>query len=339
MSDSRDLVLIGIDHNSPTSQYRERYHLSLKRIAEIYNAGLFPDEIMILSTCNRTEFYVAGGWTEEFIWDALQTIYVHEGIDRRHFYLWRGGDVIRHLLELASGLQSMILGETEILGQMESAVQLAAKHGQTPIVLGDLFQKVRKCARRIRVKSGIGTHSTSLTTLIIKELKKEYHDLAKIRALVLGNGVISQKIATALQYRGVPATILTRNRRSQPVGINNLGNIVFGYNNLPELIPMHDVIIAATSAPHLLVRQEHSGLLCGKTVIDLSFPRNIDPFIANNSLCVFWDLEYFGRISRENRELNEQAAASAQVLCYQAAEALNHEFRVECIEQRLAYSV
>jgi glutamyl-tRNA reductase len=339
MSKNRDMVLVGIDHLCPTSQYRERYHLSLKRVAEIYGAGLFGKEMVILSTCNRTEFYLAGYGSEEAIWDALQSIYGPERFDKHHFHLRRGADVIRHLLELASGLQSMIFGETEISGQIDSAVQLAAKNGQPLAILKDLFTKVLGFARRIRVKSGIGTHSTSMTTLMIKTLKKEYNDLAMLRALVLGNGDISQKTATAFHYQGISTTILTRSRRRQPMMILSHVNIVFGYRHLVDLIPAHDVIVAATSAPHLLIRQEHSGLLRGKTMIDLSFPRNIDPVIAHQGSCVFWDLEYFGRISSENRILNEQAAATARSLCYHAAEAINYQLKVEYGERSLVSGV
>lgn len=336
MFKNRELVLVGIDYHCPVSQYRERYHLSLKRVMEIYDAGLFGKEMVILSTCNRTEFYFAGYGPEEVIWDALQSIYDPEQIDKHHFYIRRGGDVIRHLLELATGLQSMILGETEILGQIESAVQLASKHGQNLALLDELFTRVPGFARRIRIRSGVGTHSTSMTTLIIKALRKEYNDFTKVRALVLGNGAVSQKMATAFHYRGISTTILTRTRRSQPVGIHNHAHIVFGYQHLMDLIPLHDVIIAATSAPHLLIRQEHFGLLHGKTIIDLSFPRNVDPEIACHDSAVFWDLEYFGRISRENRQLNEQAAVTARSLCYHAAEVIDNKLNVEYEGRRIA---
>ncbi len=318
MAENESLQMIGIDFHSAPPEYRKLFHLTFNQLTEVYQQDLFPAETLILSTCNRTEFYFYADRSLSFYWELLKVFTDQQSVKGEFFYQYSGQEVIFHLLEISTGIQSMIIGETEILGQIADACEIAGKLGKETPILSSLFKKVLQFARRIRVQSGIGKHSTSLTTLLMKELKTYFDNLAQRRVLVLGNGEIAQKTIQVLLYNGLPTTMLTRKRLAKPLDIVGDLTPVYGYENLARLMMANEVIIAATSAPHLLIKEEHRPLLSDKLLIDFSFPRNIDPKLCQNGNHL-WDLDYFGAISRRNSQLEQLAVMKAKALCQQAS--------------------
>ncbi|HYH03475.1 MAG TPA: hypothetical protein VEC37_10260 [Bacillota bacterium] len=321
MSATPRLSLVRIDYNSATPELRARFHLNRQRIEAIYSQNLVPEETVILSTCNRTEFYFWGTGMAEHEFSYLKSIYQEE-INPQGFYYTSGETVLLHLLELAVGLKSMLVGETEILGQIETAWQIAGGFGEKRLFLGELFKKAVVAARRIRRQTMIGGYSTSLYTLVLKELKRQGNTLGQRSALILGNGEVGQKLARAFCYQNIPTTILTRARdskkRVKPCNLVEGVTTVFGYEFLEALIAQHDTIITATTAPHYIIKPEQCQWLEQKVVIDLAFPRNVDPEIGNLNNCVLWDLEYFARLETENQQEKAKAIEAAQELCRQA---------------------
>lgn len=317
---NEDYLVIGIDFHHASDELRAKYHLSARQIDLIYRQAVLPAETIVLATCNRTEFFYYGAAPDQFI-KALITVYAGQVMDQPSFYRFYGPAVVQHLLELAVGLKSMIIGETEILGQIDDAYRLAGEAGAEPQHLGKLFRQVILQARRIRVRSRIGGYSSSLPTMVVKELKKLSGELDRFQPLILGNGMIAQKIAQAFEYQGMTVTMLTRNPLP-PQAVGTERRMIAGYSRLPELLSRHNLIVAATAAPHLLIHRESAGAVVGKVFIDLSFPRNIDPELAKSADCILWDLKYFGAISRANQALKAQAVSETEALCRQAAERL-----------------
>ncbi len=318
MADSENLQVIGIDFRSAPVEYRKLFHLTLHQLTEIYRQDIFPAETVILSTCNRTEFYFYTNRSVSFCWELIKGFYDQQSVKREFFYHYCGHEVVLHLLELATGFHSMIIGETKILGQVAGAYEIPEKLGKAAPNLSILFKKVLQFARRIRVQSGIGKHSTSLTTLLMKELKNYYGNPAGQRALVLGNGEIAQKTIQVLLYNGIQTTMLTRKRVKKTAEFVGDLTVVYGYENLLQAIEANDIIIAATSAPHLLIKEEHRAFLSNKLLIDFSFPRNIEPKLSRNGNPV-WDLDYFGAISSRNFQLEQVAVVKMKTLCKQAS--------------------
>ncbi|HBF38256.1 MAG TPA: hypothetical protein DDW50_13155 [Firmicutes bacterium] len=318
MAENEGLQMIGINFHSAPPEYRKLFHLTFNQLTEVYQQDLFPAETLILSTCNRTEFYFYANRSVPFCWELLKVFTDQQSVKREFFYQYSGQEVIFHLLELSTGLRSMIIGETEILGQIAGACEVPGKLGRETPILSALFKKTLQFARRIRVQSLIGKHSTSLTTLMMKELKHHFDDPAQQRVLVLGNGEIAQKTIQVLLYNGLQTMMLTRKRLAKPLDFVGDLTPVYGYENLPRLMMANEVIIAATSAPHLLIKEEHRLLLSGKLLIDFSFPHNIDPALSKNGNFL-WDLDYFGAISRRNSQLEQLAVMKAKALCQQAS--------------------
>ena len=321
MNENPGLSLVGIDYNSAAHQVRARYHLTRQRIAAIYSEKSVPEETVILATCNRTEFYFWGTGRAEEAFGYLQGIY-QEDLNPQGFYYYSGETALLHLLELAVGLKSMLVEGTEILGQIETARQVASQFRERRLFLGELFQRVITAARRIRHKTNIGGYSSSLSTLVLRELKQLGVALPQRTALILGNGEIGQKLAQAFHYQNIATTILTRGagskKRVKPCKLVEGVTTVFGYEHLEELLAQHDTVIAATAAPHYIIKPELCRGLAPKVVIDLAFPRNVDPAIGNLQHWALWDLEYFARLEAANRQKKAKAIKSAQELCRQA---------------------
>lgn len=323
MNGKERLILIGIDFNSAAEAVRAACHLSPGQIERIYQNHSGPAELLILSTCNRTEFYFYG-LDKRQAWRRLEKIFEGLWPERKNFYIYQDQAVCLHLMELATGLKSMLIGETEILGQVRAAwqryLQSIPGNGQ----LGELFRKGLSYARRIRQQTDIGGYSASLTTLVIKTLKKAGARLRDESVLILGNGPLGQKLARIFLAHDLPTVILTRGlgvkRRPRPQQLIDGVRIVFGYDHLERLLLSHSIVVAATGAPHYVLKREHARLLEGKFLLDLAFPRNIDPVLADIARGKIWDLDYFGKMSEANRQNKVVAIAEARCRCIVAAE-------------------
>lgn len=324
MNGAEQMVLIGIDFNSAGELLRAKHHLSQGQIETIYRDHSGPGEVLILSTCNRTEFYFNGLNRPEQAWDFLGSVFEGVRLDRENFYSCQGERVWLHLLQLAVGLKSMLIGETEILGQIRAAWRVQIESTLRAGELGEGFRKVLSYARRIRHQTHIGGHSASLTTLVIKELRRYVADFNTAAVLILGNGALGQKMAQAFLYHNVPVTILTRGpgakRRPKPQQVVAGARMIFGHDQLDVLLPSHSIVVAATGAPHYVLKKEHADILQGKFLLDLAFPRNIDPALADDARGRMWDLDYFEKISEANRQSKAAAIAAAGRQCIAAAE-------------------
>ncbi len=319
-ADNVALRVIGIDFNSAPPDVRAGFHLPSSRIAEVYGLRIIPESVMLLSTCNRTECYLMGSGTFEDAFGYLEEVFGRP-VDRRYFYHYAGPEAWLHLLELAVGLKSMLIGETEILGQLQDAIQRSADCSAIAREHRQALGKVVAVARRIRHRTGIGGYSSSLYTLVLRELKKSLSRLDGLNVLILGNGVIARNLLRTFGNHGLAATVLVRNsgkKHAGPQPVTDGARIIFGYEHLPDLLREHPVIVTATAAPHYLLKAEHGELVEGKILIDLSFPRNIDPVLVGEGKCRLWDLQYFADLSAVNRLHKARAVTEARQQCLAA---------------------
>lgn len=300
--------LIGLDYKSASPEIRKQFYLSSSKIKEIYETLVEP--VVILSTCNRTEFYFLSNNEFETAEEKLSKIFGSRGIPHCCFYKKQGQEVVNHLLEVAVGLHSMLLGENEILGQIETTYQIASEIFPDGYDL-TIFREAIKTARRIRERTKIGTHSVSLTSLTVKEICRSYPAMHGFKVLVLGQGTIATKLARALKYQGFNVTLLTRRIPETPIQDVDYCQ----WNRLASSLQEHPIIIAATTAPHTLIREEHAPWVKDKLLIDLAFPYNIDRKLTQTEDCVIRDLDYFRQCSEVNLTKKRNSAQAALSLC------------------------
>ncbi len=282
-----------------------------------------------LSTCNRSEFYFLEKGQEDG--PRLKELLVrHFGIAQEdlHQFLYehRGYDAIRHLFRVASGLDSMILGEDQIIGQVRQAYQVASEQGAVPGLLARLFQQSSRVGRKVRRDSGIGRHPLSVSRACVDLARLVVGDLTSSCVLVVGAGEAGETAAEALSYAGARSVTVVNRTYSRAAELaDRLSGKALSFDNLPQALAGSDIVISCTGSPGFILPANMIGQTMASRpdrplfLIDIAVPRDIDPEagqVRNVSLCDIDDLE---SVSNTGRQQRAQEAAAAEALASEEA--------------------
>jgi glutamyl-tRNA reductase len=285
------ILVIGLSHHTAPVTLRERFafaeaHLP-ETLARLRESGL-ADEVVILSTCNRVEIYVSTSEEPRRAFERLQhfLVHTHNYHDPIADELYKIAEPlsIEHLFKVASGLDSMVLGETEILGQLKKAYDLALQHRHTGAILNKAFQRAFNVAKHIRTETNIQRGSVSVASVAVEMAEKIFDTLNHRRVIVIGAGETSEKTARALLSRGAHSVIVSNRSHERAVALAaELGGQAVHFDEWPREFASIDIIVSSTAAPHfvldrkrlepLLPLRGHRPLL----LIDIAVPRDIDP--------------------------------------------------------------
>ncbi len=288
------IAVIGLSHHSSPVDLRERFAISESHLPEAMESlrqTANIDEVVILSTCNRVEVYVAHENANAELLEQLKRSFAEQrDVDcpvGDEIYGYSGNKGIAHLFSVASGLDSMMLGETEILGQLKQAYQIALEHKQTGKQLNRTFQKAFQVAKQIRSETSIQRGSTSVAAAAVDLAEKIFDGLKNHQVMVLGAGDTSEKTARALLSRGASSVIVSNRSHDKAVDLaNELQGKAIHFDDWGSEFPSIDIVISSTSAPHyLLDRVKLSQLLQERSprpllLIDIAVPRDIDPAVG-----------------------------------------------------------
>ena len=321
-----ELAVVGLNHRTAPVEVREAVSWSAAQLpgllSEMDTCGV-PG--VPLSTCNRSEFYFlnssegdAGIRLRELI---SRQFGLREQPLEKHLYEHRGYEAIRHLFRVASGLDSMILGEDQIIGQVRRAYHSASDCASIPGLLARLFQQSSRVGRRVRRESGIGRHSLSVSRACVDMARSVVGDLANSSVLIVGAGEAGETAAEALSVAGArQLTVVNRTySRAEELAVRLSGEAV-SFEHLPEALVRSDIVIGCTGSPGYVlpagVIGEAMAARPGRPLflMDIAVPRDIDPAaqeVSNVSLCDIDDLESVLKTSREERA---QEAAEAEAL-------------------------
>jgi glutamyl-tRNA reductase len=302
------IVVIGLSHHSSPVTVRERFAFAESAIPEVLGklkqSGL-ADEAVILSTCNRVEIYAATEIQARQACDALMRFLVeHHGYSEplnNEIYTHSEPKSLEHLFRVACGLDSMVLGETEILGQLKKAYDLALQHKFTGSRLNKAFQRAFNVAKQIRTETNIQRGSVSVGSVAVELAEKIFSDVSNRQVLVIGAGDTSEKTARALLSRGA-SSILVTNRsfeRAEALATELHGRAIRFEDWATEFLTI-DIAISSTAAPHyVLDRKKLEPLMKLRKnrpllLIDIAVPRDIEPevnFVENVYLYNIDDLQ------------------------------------------------
>lgn len=308
-----ELVCLGLNHRSAPVEVRERFAIPPTRLGEkarelIDAPGI--EESVVLSTCNRTEFYLAGESGEEAI-RALRQM-VDTGGDE-HWYEKHRIDAARHLCQVAGGLDSMVLGETEIFGQVKDAYRRAHAAGATSGVLNRLFQRAFGVGKKVRTETTIQEGATSVAGSAVELAEKIFGRLKGCRVIVIGAGEMSRQTAQALVSRGA-STVFVTNRsfeRAEALA-NEMGGRAVRYDDWQATLAGVDVVISSTAAPHAVVKPFHVEAVRRVRkfrplfLIDIAVPRDIDPEVGDIDEVYLYDIDTLEQLAAEARGRREQ---------------------------------
>src|SRR3954447_3716554 len=316
------LFAAGVSHKTAPVELREQ--LAVKQSAIVDLAFVLKsfghlDEIVLLSTCNRVEIYGTTRRATAHIKSLLQLLCAEpRDLDPR-IYLYEDAAAVRHLLRVAAGLDSMVLGETEITGQIKNAYEIARSAGLTGRALNRLFQRAFQATKEIRSRTGIGRGAVSINSTAVELLEKTLGDLSRQSIMVIGAGQMAECCVRSLVKRGA-RSILIANRsfdRAIDLAIQCGGQAVCLGECLFEM-PDVDVVIAATSSPEsLLTRDDADNVMRSRHIrplllIDLSVPRNIDPAAGELENVSLYNIDDLQAVAREGVQARERELTACQ---------------------------
>lgn len=285
------VVLTGLSHKTAPVQLREKLSLYGRSHEEALH-GLRDatrlEECSILSTCNRTEIY---GLTHQEEWQEQSLLFMsrHAGVTpghlQEHLYFHEGALAVRHLFRVAAGLDSMVVGEGQILAQVKEALQTAQEAGTSGTIVHTLFQHAIASGKRARTETGIGRGAVSISLAAVQLAKQIFQRLDGHVVLLVGAGETGEQTARMLLADGAAPRILVCNRTQERAEAlaGQFGGAVVPYDRMPEALVRADIVISSTGAPHPIITSAHLRLAMrarrGRPLflIDIAVPRDVEP--------------------------------------------------------------
>jgi glutamyl-tRNA reductase len=314
ISQEARLALLGWSFRGAGVSVRERVAFTADEIREaltnLLSRGLISEGV-IVSTCHRSEIYSLG--FNEDARDGL-TRFVSEwrGLDREELegssFYRVGGDAVRHLFRVAAGLDSLALGESEVLGQVRQALSLARESGSTRAVMHRLFESAVAAGKRVRAETEIARHPLSVSSIGFELAMKVFGDLSQRRVLVIGAGETGSLFARHAVEAGVRGPVIVNRTasRAQELAAGVQGRAA-AWEDLGKEVPLADVVVSATSSPEPLVRKPQVEAAMrerrGRPMLflDLAVPRDIAPDVAEVYNVYSYSIDDLEEVARENR--------------------------------------
>lgn len=288
----KTVVLIGLNHKTAPVEMREKFSFSPEQVTETLNrlqAEATLSECALLSTCNRTEFYAVPRQNSESGFTTLNKfLNKNQGLSQCELdqltYRHRGALAVNHLFSVSSGLDSLVVGENQILGQVRQAYVQAQEASSTGPVLEKLFPWAIRVGKRVRSETGIARGASSVSAAAVELAKKIFGELAGRNVLLLGAGKMGRKSLDLLTKSGVSeVNIVNRTFAKAEELAEQCGGVAVPFEMLDDALAKVDILISSTGAPHYILTKERVSKVIrqrrGKPLflIDIAVPRDIDP--------------------------------------------------------------
>ena len=321
------LVLVGVNHQSASVDVRERLAFAegdLPGALERLTATPAVDEAMILSTCNRVEILARADDARQGLREVLAFLARERSVDAGELdactYHYLDRDAVRHLYRVAAGLDSMVLGEPQILGQVKQAYAAAKSAGTVGTIVEHLLQRCLASAKRVRTRTGISRHAVSIAYAAVELARRIFGDLGNKSVLLLGAGKMGALVATHLAHNGVDSVhVASRTfQRSQQLA-DQIGGHATRWDDAFAMLDSVDIVVSGTAAPgiildaatvkrHVRARRSRSLFL-----IDIAVPRDIAPEVNKLEHVYLYDVDDLQGVVEDNlaerRRQADQAAA------------------------------
>ncbi|MEO5923098.1 MAG: glutamyl-tRNA reductase [Bryobacteraceae bacterium] len=319
-------LLTGLNHRTAPVEVRERI---------AFDEGALPEALdklkrrpgvqegVILSTCNRVEVSVTADDGAEveaavagFLADARS---VDPSLVTPYLYRYDGSDAIRHLFRVASSLDSMVVGEPQILGQLKSAYAVAKANGSVSGFLDLLMTRAFNVAKRVRTETEIGSSAVSVSYAAVELAREIFGTLKGKVALVIGAGKMAESAARHLRRAGVSEILVTNRTRARAEALaEDCGGRVIDYEKFEDMVPKVDIVLASSGAPHYILTKDQVKSAISKRrnqpmfLIDIAVPRNIDPSVNQLDGAFLYDIDDLDKVVDQNLKGRIQVAKDAE---------------------------
>jgi glutamyl-tRNA reductase len=324
----REILALGVNHRRAPVEIRERLALpddamedALRRLADIPRI----EEGAIISTCNRVEVLATSSDGDGAIEDLVDFLASTERIERSeltaHLSVFRGREAVRHVFRLASSLDSMVVGEPQILGQLKNAYTNAALAGTAKTILHRCFHKSFNVAKRVRTETGVAGKAVSMSSAAVELTGKIFDHLEDKTAMLIGAGNTGELAARHLIARGVHSMIVTNRTHERAVELAaEFRGTAVPFTEIENYLPMADVVIGSTAADNFILTPAmvHAALQRRKYrlmfLVDMSVPRNFDPAINEIENVYLYDVDDLSGVAEINRDERGREATKAEAI-------------------------
>jgi glutamyl-tRNA reductase len=315
-----NLFCVGLSHHTANVGTRERYLRSKDVDRELRASGVCTEAIL-LSTCNRVEVY---GVSEKKVESAtivrrLAAASSDEMGDRAAFYRYEADACVQHLFRVASGLDSMVVGETEVLGQVKQTYAAARNSGGAGPLLHRLFQRAFRVAKQVRTHTDVTRGAVSVGSVAVDLAVKIFGELKTRKVLILGAGETSERTARALASRGVTDLRVTNRSGERAQQLAALvGGCAVGFNGWENQCREIDILISSTAAEEpLLTRERLAPILQERWhrplfIIDIAVPRDVSPDVNEMEGVFLYDMDSLQSIAEQSLALRRQQVAAGE---------------------------
>jgi glutamyl-tRNA reductase len=324
-----ELLGIGVSHKTAPLALRERLALPAGRAASVLRELTAHDSIheaVAISTCNRTELYLVAADPVEAENATLAILSRQAEIRPTELigaiYSLRGEEAVRHLFSVAAGLDSMIVGEAEVQGQVKRAYEVALSEGTSGPISNRLFRDALATGKRVRTETAVSRSQASVSSVAVELAAGAVGDLSKRRVLVIGAGENGELTAQALHRRGVHTVFVANRRYDRAIGLaQRFAGTAVRFDDLPTELGRADIVVSCTSSPHQIFGREELEVVLEErgrrplVLIDIAVPRDIEPSVRD--LCsgiTLFDMDDLQREVDRNLSVRDAEAAKASAL-------------------------
>jgi glutamyl-tRNA reductase len=321
------IVVVGVNHESAPVDVRERLAFTPAKLERALTALRTEPGLeggVVVSTCNRVEVYAAGaeaGATIDRIDGFLHRFHGLQDQLDSEIYRFEEPRSIEHLFRVVSGLDSMVLGETEILGQVKEAYDRALALKAAGKTLNQLFQRAFQVAKKIRSQTGIVRGCVSVGSVAVELAEKIFGDLSQSQVMVIGAGDTSEKTARAMLSRGAQTVLVANRTHERAVALAaELGGRAVRFDDFPQEFAHADIVVSSTAAPHHIVTREKVAAMMPVRrnrplfLIDLAVPRDIEPAVNDLDNVYLYNVDDLQGIADDNMRARQEDLAKCDAL-------------------------
>lgn len=337
----KKIIVLGLSHKTAPVELREKLAIPESKLPEalkLFSERTMAKETVIISTCNRTELYVVPAEGNSKIIEPIKDFLTwYRQLDKTEFenslYSYEGEECTRHLFQVAAGLDSMVIGEDQVLGQVKTAYLIAHESKTTGKILNILFQKALNLGKHVRTATGINRGSVSVASVAVELAEKIFGNLSAKKAMVIGAGEMSETTVKHLVECGVKSIFVTNRTytRAQELarkfGSEQVDSSAVRFDEYPAYLETVDIVISSTASPEPILRKENILPVMRQRryralfLIDIAVPRDIDPTINEIDNVYLYNIDDLEEIVKSNlKEREKEIEKCNQIINAKTAE-------------------
>jgi glutamyl-tRNA reductase len=317
------IAVVGLSHRTAPIEVRERLALGDDAVVEVLRA-LRADaavaEALVLSTCNRVEVAVAGDDPATAAAAARRVLSERAPHVGPHLYEHVGAPAVTHLFRVAASLDSLVVGEPQILGQLKQAWALARDQSALGARLDRAVTRALHAAKRVRSETALGSGQVSVPSVAVDLVRDVFGELARREVVLIGSGEMAEATARALIHSGARLTVVGRNSERTTTLAQSFGGVARGLAELDQVLVSADVVVSSTSAPHFVVERSRVALLKkqrrGRPLffIDLAVPRDIEPSVERLDGVFLYNVDDLSQVVASGLDARSREITAAEAI-------------------------